>query len=192
MDIMKRSYLIILSIFLITPELISQKMEVPVEIQVPIFFKILTFDRNLEKRSGKKLTIGIVHQSGYKEFLNAKNKFIETLNKTSIKKLKDIPVSLVPIDVDNSDLEDFVSKNEVSALYIAPLRAYNTEDIIKVIQNKKIVTMTGVIEQINSGVSIGIGSKGDKPLIIINLRSAKLEGVDFSSQLLKLAKIIGE
>ncbi len=189
---MSKFYLIILSMFLVTPELISQRMEVPVEVQVPIFFKILTFDRNLEKRSGKKLTIGIVHQSGYKESLNAKNKFIETLNKTSIKKVKDIPVSLVPIDVDNNDLEDFVSKNEVSALYIAPLRAYNIENIIKVSQNKKIVTMTGVIEQINSGISIGIGTKGDKPLIIINLRSAKLEGVDFSSQLLKLAKIIGE
>lgn len=189
---MKKSCLIILSMFLVTSELISQKMEIPVEIQVPMFLKILTFDRNLEKRSGEKFTIGIVYQSGYKESFNTKDKFIESLDKTSIKKVKDIPINLISIDVDKNNIENFVFKNEVDALYIAPLRAYDVKDIIKVSQKNKIVTMTGVIEQINLGISIGLGTKGNKPLIIINLRSARLEGVDFSSQLLKLAKIIEE
>ena len=189
---MKRTSLIIISMFLITSELISQKMEVPVEIQVPMLLKILTFDRNLEKRSGKKLTIGIIYQSKYKESFDAKDEFIKSINKMSIKRVKDIPINLVPIDVDSSDLEGAVSKNEVNALYIAPLRAFDIGKVIKVSQDNKILSMTGVIEQINSGISIGIGAKGDKPLIIINLRSAKLEGADFSSQLLKLAKIIGE
>lgn len=189
---MKKASLIIISMFLITPELLSQKMEVPVQIQVPMLLKILTFDRNLEKRSGKKFTIGIIYQSKYRESFEAKDKFIESIDKISIKKIKDIPIELVSIDVDSSDLEHSILKNEVDGLYIAPLRAFDIKRILKISQDRKIISMTGVVEQVNSGISIGIGSKGDKPLIIINLRSAKLEGIDFSSQLLKLAKITGE
>lgn len=178
--------------FILTPELKSQRMEVPIEIQVPMLLKILTFDRNLEKRSGKKFTIGIIYQSKYKDSFEAKDKFIESINRISIKKIKDIPIDLLSIDVDGSDLEHAILKKEINALYIAPLRAFDIERITKISQDRKIISMTGIIEQVNSGISIGIGAKGDKPLIIINLESAKLEGIDFSSQLLKLAKIIGE
>lgn len=189
---MKKASLIVTLMLLITPELISQKMEVPVEIQVPMLLKILTFDRNLEKRSGKKFTIGVIYQSKYKDSFEAGEKFIESINKISIKKIKDIPIEVVSIDVDSSDLENGILRNEVDGLYIAPLRAFDIQRILKISQDRKIISMTGVVEQVNSGISIGIGSKGDKPLIIINLRSTKLEGIDFSSQLLKLAKIIGE
>lgn len=189
---MKKAFLVVILMFVIMPESISQKMEVPIEIQVPMLLKILTFDRNLEKRSGKILTIGIVFQSKYKDSFETKDKFIESINKISIKKIKDIPIELVSIDVDRNDLESAVLKDEVDVLYITPLRAFDIEKVIKLTQDKKIISMTGVIELINSGISVGIGVKGEKPLIIINLRSAKLEGVDFSSQLLKLAKIIEE
>jgi hypothetical protein len=37
---------------------------------------------------------------------------------------------------------------------------------------------------------VGIGSKAGKPKILINLKASREEGADFSSQLLKLSKII--
>jgi hypothetical protein len=75
-------------------------------------------------------------------------------------------------------------------IYVAPLRAYDVTKISNLSKKLKILTLTGVNEYIDFGLSITIGVKGDKPQIIINLPSAKAEGADFSSQLLKLATVI--
>jgi hypothetical protein len=40
------------------------------------------------------------------------------------------------------------------------------------------------------GISIGFEVKGQSPEIVINLQSAKAEGMDFSSRLLQLARVI--
>jgi hypothetical protein len=50
--------------------------------------------------------------------------------------------------------------------------------------------LTGVPDYIYNGISVGIDIKGEKPEILINLKSSKLEGADFSSQLLKISTII--
>jgi hypothetical protein len=47
-----------------------------------------------------------------------------------------------------------------------------------------------VPDYVGAGCAVGIGTEGEKPLIIINLPAAKAEGADFSSQLLQLAKVI--
>jgi hypothetical protein len=52
------------------------------------------------------------------------------------------------------------------------------------------MTFSGVPEYVEEGISVGIDVKNNKPLIVINIKSAKLEGIDFNSQLLKIAKIL--
>jgi len=42
----------------------------------------------------------------------------------------------------------------------------------------------------NVGISACINVDGEKPVIIINRNSARNEGVDFSSQLLKVSRVI--
>ena len=46
-------------------------------------------------------------------------------------------------------------------------------------------------EYVEAGVSVGIGIRRDRPLIIVNLAQARAEGTAFSSQLLALARIVG-
>lgn len=189
---MKRTCLILIFLFLYVPASLCQRMEVPVDVQVPILLKILTFDRNLKKRAGDKLTIGIVYQEKFRISVNVRDRFVDVINESSIKKVSDIPIELTLVDIDKTDLESTAGKNGVDVLYVAPLRAMDMERITKVCRNNKITTMTGVLEYIDSGLAIGVGIKGRKPLIIINLPASKMEGADFSSQLLKLAKVIME
>ena len=64
------------------------------------------------------------------------------------------------------------------------------EKITNLSRDKKILTLTGVPDYVDSGLTVGIGTKGRKPRIIINLLAAKAEGADFSSGLLNLAKVV--
>lgn len=72
------------------------------------------------------------------------------------------------------------------------LRAVDLKTITRVSRARQLTTWTGVPEYVEEGISIGIGLSGERPLILINRSASRLEGVDFSSQLLKQAQVIPE
>lgn len=168
----------------------AQRMAVPVEIQVPLFSKILTFVRNLETRVGEEIVLGIVFQSRFRTSLNAKVRFEDVMSLAGIRTIKNLPVRLVSIDIYETELDKALEENLVDIVYLTPLRAVDVKEIGRVCSNRKVLSMTGVPEYCSSGAIIGIASKGGKPEIIINLRKAEENSIELRSQLLKIAKII--
>lgn len=168
----------------------AQYIEVPVEVQYPLLLKILTFDRNLKSRVGAELVLGVVYQGKYKASEQAKNLFIRQLQQSAINRVEGIPIRPTTIDLDQSDLGAFITAEKVDLLYILPLRAYDLAQISQTSSSYKVLTLTGVPAYVEAGMAVGIGVKGDRPQIIINLSAAKKAGADFSSQILKLAKVI--
>jgi hypothetical protein len=177
-------------------------MAVPVSVQVPLFMKILTSDRNLKTRAGKEIVVGIIYREKFRQSLNVKDEFLKFVEQNNIKKFNDIPIRFVPIDIgDGSNLKDTISRysqspategngNNVDILYVTPVRVLEIKTITDISRTQKILTLTGVPEYVESGLSVSIGIRAEKPLIIINLLGAKSEGAGFSSQLLKLAKVL--
>ncbi len=168
----------------------AEEMPVPVDLQYSLFLKILTFDRNLKDRVGEEIVVGIVYQKNFRESNSVKEEFTKVMDESPIKAIEDIPIRQVPINLDNTGLDSTVSQMKIDILYITPLRAVKIEDITKVSRTKQLTTLTGVPDYVESGLAVSVGTKGDKPLIIINLPASKKEGADFSSQLLRLAKIV--
>ena len=169
----------------------AQEIAVPVEVQVPLFLKILTYERNLEKRAGPEIVIGIIHQRKFRKSLVTRDQFISAVKKLPAPKIGNIPFSCVPIDLsDEVDLNKIISKEKIDLLYIAPLRATGLEPITAASRALQLTTLTGVPEYVESGLALGIGTRGGRPQILVNLSAAKAEGADFNSQLLKMARII--
>ena len=55
-------------------------MAAPAEVQVPLLFKILTFDRRLGTRpAGKVIVIAVVFQTGFRASLVARNQIVDAL-----------------------------------------------------------------------------------------------------------------
>ncbi len=184
--------LIFALIFILTINLVvAQTVEVPVELQHSLFMKILSFDKNIKARAGSEIIIGIIYQKNFKISLDTKDEILKAFSKSPVKDINNIPVRFVPIDIDEeTDLGASVTKYGISVFYVAPLRATQLSSIIALARSKQIRTMTGVPDYVVSGLALGIGAKGGKPLILVNLAAAKMEGANFNSQLLKLAKII--
>lgn len=169
----------------------SQEMEVPIDVQFPLFMKILTFDRNLKERVGDEIVLGIVYQDKFRKSLNIKDRFENYLKKSSNNKILDIPLRHVSINLGSlSKLRENLAEEKVDILYITPLRAVSVESLVSICRSAGVTSITGVPAYCESGIAVSIGSKGDSPFIIINLPGALAEGIDFSSRLLKLAKVI--
>lgn len=174
-------------------ELVAQDIAVPVDVQLPLFFKIFAYDKNFNLKIGAQLDIVIVYQKKFITSMNIKNSVQSILESDNYKVYNSLPVTVKSVSIESvSELDNYLRKNNADVLYLAPLRALNISELAEITRARKILTITGVPQYVEQGLSVGIGIKNEKPQIIINLTASKSEGSNFSSQLLKLAKVIEE
>lgn len=191
---MKTLFFIIFIICLAGPAA-AQEIETPVDVHIPIFLKVLSFDRNLKKRvgNGDEIILAIVFQEKFRKSLNVKNQAEKFLEQFTGNKIADIPLRTVPLALDDlAGLKTALLKEKVVVMYITPLRAVDIKGLVFICRSIHITSLTGVPEYCGAGVAVSVGSKGGNPEIIINRDAAETEGADFSSQLLKLATLIHE
>lgn len=167
----------------------AQQNSVPIEVQSPLLMKVISFNRNVAQINSPTFVIGVVYQSHNKYSKNIKEELEDFIDNTPAT-IGNKRVEFVYLDLDKDNIRSILSYTQVHALYITPLRAYDIAEILAATRELKILSLTGVESYVEKGVSVGIGQKSDKPLILINLNACKSEGVNFSSQLLKLSKII--
>jgi hypothetical protein len=169
----------------------GQDMPVPPEQQLVLFPKILEFDRNLQSRAGDEIVIGILYQRNFRDSRNARNDLLSAAEQQSLTTIAGIPVRFVSIDSDEQPLASAVETEQLDLLYVSPLRAFDLQQISALSRQHAFVTLTGVPDYVAEvGIAIGIGSRGGRPEIVINLPACEAGGVDFHSQLLQLARVI--
>lgn len=169
----------------------TQDMPVPVNVQYPLFMKMLTFDRRLKARVGNEMVIGILYQGKFRKSRNVRDELIEVITASPIKTVETIPIRFVSIDLSTvTDLRGELSSSKVDALYITPVRAVEVREIAVIAQEKEITTFGSMPEYLKLGIALSVDVKGEKPLICINLAASKAEGAEFDSQLLNLARIV--
>ncbi len=164
---------------------------VPIDLQYQLLLKILTFDRNLKKRVGNEIVLGIAYESGYQESLKAKDELLKAASELGNQKVGDLPVRFVPIGVkEEGGLAAQLHQEHINILYVAPMRNLDVGVFASVCQAMGIMSLTGVPSYIERGISFGFDLQGGKLGIIVNLPSAKAEGTDFSSKLLHLVRVL--
>ncbi|OGD18803.1 MAG: hypothetical protein A2W03_15005 [Candidatus Aminicenantes bacterium RBG_16_63_16] len=169
----------------------AQEMALPPPLQYQLFLKILRYDRHFTAKPTTQVVIGILYQSGFRSSYEAMQAFSKAVQGTAQREFPNASIQAVPIDLDNQpDLETALAGSKADLMYIAPLRAMNLKIITSLSRAKKVITLTGVPDYAEKGVAVGVGLKGESPEIIINLPAAREEGSDFSSSLLKLARVI--
>jgi hypothetical protein len=168
-------------------------MPLGAEAQIPLLLKVLTYDRNFEQKAGAELAIGIVHDPSDRDSAKATEEVGSILYKFAGKTVKKLPMKYFTIEFTGpADLERFVKEKRISVLYITPGSAKALAAVLKVSEDLKLTTLTGVPDYVRRGVAVGIGVVQDKPQILINLAAARAEGSDFDASLLRLAQVLGQ
>ena len=180
-------FIVLLLVFAWVATPVAQEMAVPVEVQVPLFLKLLHFERRLQSRAADDtLVIGIVYQQRFRASLEVKDGFVAAVEALGTEG----PLRCTPLDLDSQkDLSRALAASQARVLYLCPLRAADLKKIAGIARDHRVLTMTGVPDFVRAGVAVGIDSKGQKPLILINLPAARAVNVDFSSRLLSLKMV---
>ena len=168
---------------------LAQEMAVPVEVQVPLFLKLLRFERQLQSRAADDtLVIAVVYQQRFRASLEVKDAFA-----AAAKAEADRPLRCAPLDLDGrQDLAGALVASRARVMYLCPLRAADLKGITAIAREHRLLTLTGVPDYVGTGVAVGIDSKGQKPLLLIALPAARAAGAEFSSRVLslKMVKVI--
>lgn len=161
----------------------AQDMEVPVSIQIPLFLKVISFDRQRNQQAD--LVVGVAYQSGFHASITARDEVERVLRNTP-----DRTIRVVPVDLDRDALNEIMSQQHVTLLYVAPLRAYSIADIAAAAASVHATTITGVPQYVEQGLSVGARLQGERPKLLVNLAAARRSGANFTAELLKLAQVL--
>jgi hypothetical protein len=184
-----RRFLVALALFVGAPaSAAAQEMAVPVDLQIPLLIKILSFDRNLGDRT---VVLGVLYQRKYRASANVANEVRDAVKRLPRESAGGRPVRAVPIDLDDTpSLASALERHGVTVLYVAPLRSADLRALAAATRSSQVITVTGVPAYVETGLAIGVGVRGERPEIVINLVASRAEGADLGAQLLKLARIV--
>lgn len=160
----------------------------PVNLQLTLLGKILSFDRTLSSRSGV-VEIAVLYQGNYPASEAAKAELMRAaagLNASGPLRLRFRPIRLES----TASFPHVFSATNVHAVYVMPLRGLDVRALTRAAAADGVRTFSGVPEYVYEGVAVTVGSRQGRPAIYVSLAAAKAQGSDFSSQLLKLATVI--
>lgn len=167
----------------------GQEMPVPVNLQVTLLLKVLTYDRNLS-RVGDILTIGVLVDPDDPVSVAVAEQVIAILAAASGKRVKSLSIRVVRIELRaNAPVDESIAESGANVLYLTPGLQTRLEAVVQISQAQGLVSLTGVPDFVSQGVAVGIGARQDKPEILINLASARLEGSRFDASLLRLSRV---
>ena len=182
-----------LALFSAVPAWLSaQQMDVPARLQIPLLYKILSFDRNFTARAGDQVVIAIIYQSGFRASVVAREQIEDALGHTA-SPFGTRSLRWVAIEVGSgSTLEQALREHEADVIYVTPLRGVDLDVIADAARRSRLMTFTGIPPYVERGLSVGVGIEQERPMIIINLAAARAEGADYTAQLLRVSRVIGE
>ncbi|MDH3455509.1 MAG: YfiR family protein [Gemmatimonadota bacterium] len=169
----------------------AQEMAVPVELQLTVLSRVLSYDRRLTSRAERTLVMGVIYQPQVRLSVRTKDEVMAWALRNADAISKQFDLQCVPIALtDTTDLRMAIKRNRVDVLYVAPLRAVNVEHITGVTRQEEVLTITGVVSYVHSGIALGVGQVASRTRVLVNLPASKDEGSDFTAQLLAVSQVI--
>lgn len=178
------------------PALAGDDLQVPVPVQVKLLSKVAGYDRNLSKRSraaadsGQELGVGIL--------LRPKHPLSVQIAGQAKQALRDI-ASLGGFahreeELAVTDLTQVAAQCATrgwAILYVMP--GFSEEEIVKLaksLEASSILTIAATASDVRHGIVLGFDLVSSKPKLLVHLKQARRQQVDFSSDLLSLSEVV--
>jgi hypothetical protein len=167
----------------------EEDVAVPVPLQMELLLKVAGYDKNLPARARGVVRVLVLLRRG-----NAQSGYVgqQALRALGGKSLKGLPVEGSDATfADGPELTRLVRERGISVLYAAPgFAGSDLPSIAKALGGVSVLSAGALARFVEDGVVLSFDLVGGKPKLLIHLRRAREQGVELSSQVLKLAKVI--
>jgi hypothetical protein len=169
--------------------LADDDVAVPVPLQMDLLLKVAGYDRNLPARARGTVRTMILTK---RDDSRSKNVGEQAARALSGKDVKGMPTEIVTqLFSDGPGLTERVRDGRVSILYAASgFGARELLTISRSLAGLSVLSSGALAHFVETAVALSFDLVGGKPKLLVNVRRAREQGVDLSSQVLRLAKVI--
>ena len=169
----------------------SGQLEVPADRQVLILSRALSYDSELKARAGNDLQVGVLSKPGH-----AASEAMATAMLKAFRVILNVKVQGLTLGVralsytTPAALAAAVIAQGIDVIYVCAGLDQDLPAIVEVTRKRHIVSLASNEGQVTRGLALGVFAVEARPTIVVNLVAARNEGASFSSELLRVAKVI--
>jgi hypothetical protein len=169
----------------------SRADQVTPDKQAVILARALAYDDNLRARAGDALVVAVLFKPGAGGSESTADIMVRAFKALEGVKVQNLPLRVVKLAYSGKDaLHAAVSSQGIDAIYVCPGLEPDQGGIREESRRDHVLTIAAREEQLTAGLSLGVFIFDGKTTITVNLPSSKEEGAAFSSELLRLARVI--
>jgi hypothetical protein len=180
--------LLVAAAFLAAPSGQADELEVPIALQVDLLGRVVRFERNYVARSGGSALVVVVAKGDEAASVRAAalaSAAIAQLGKLGARRAS------VTIQTFSSPAALRSASREADIVYLMP--GFSRADLLAIAAtfvDSTVLTVGASDGDAENGATLAFALEGSKPRIIVNLRQARAQRLDFSAQFLRLARVI--
>ncbi len=170
---------------------VRSQLEVPADRQVLVLTRALSYDSDLKSRVGNDIVLAVLSKAGNSGSEASAATIMKAFRMLANVKVQGLPLVTRALSYTSaSALASAVLSHGVDVLYVCPGLESDLAAIIDLCRKRHVITFGSREEQVTRGLSMGVFPIDSRPTIVLNLPAAKSEGASFSSELLRVAKVI--
>lgn len=164
---------------------------IPADAQLPIFFKVLTYDRTLWDDPEPPLRIGLLHRLDSEASRRNLTAMITSLETSAHKTINGVPFEYVTLTWSGTDdLMRQIVVADLDVLYVTEGHRDVLDSVSTSARAHGILTLAGAAGDVGHGLSVGLDLEDGRPRLVVDLAALAAEGHQLDSRVLRLCKVV--
>jgi YfiR/HmsC-like len=162
---------------------------VPLALQALLLSRLGTYDRNFRERAGPVANVLVMHRTN-----NSESSFEATGLAKALAELRDI--GGLPFKIDEAEFSDPESlakrcrTDRIAVVYLTVGLEGDTPRIASALVNVDVMTVGTSARHAENGAVVAFAVEEARPKLVINLKQAAAQSVNFKAEVLALARLI--
>lgn len=167
----------------------ADDVSVPISLQVELLGRVAAYEQRYASQANAEAVVLIVVRRGHPESVRAAGQIEAGIRRSAT--LGGRRVRTVQHSYSNSaTLRAQVDASEAAIAYLTPGLGDQVGGIVRALEGAPVLTVSAVGSDAEQGIVLSFELVAARPTLVVNLRQARRQGVAFSSQFLRLARVI--
>lgn len=164
--------------------------EVPVRIQVSLLDRVIPFDRNFAVRVRDQLSVAVIVDERDVDSLRVGTQLLRELGTLETLGGYRLKTWRAPFSSAEA-LSHECRRLQAGVVYFTPGIREPTSKLAGALQGLRVLSVGSMPEQVAEGLVLGSALRSGKPRVLVNLKQARAQDVNFRADFLRMAQVVG-
>ncbi|MFL5319297.1 MAG: YfiR/HmsC family protein [Myxococcaceae bacterium] len=161
--------------------------EVPVNLQIQLLSKMTTAIPAMQPAEGSKIKVLVITPGSVSSPSRGAQALITAIKQVAKFGAFDADAQLVSV----GDVKSALAVEKARVVYLAPeLDEKSVSSVLDATSGSSVLTVCGTREQVKLGIILGFELAEARPVVLVNLKQARKENLDFKNQFLTHTTIV--